>query len=300
MVPIPPVYDVIGGYSRDTMHTRTAGYGTRVGPAASVIVRCRDERDTLGRTLETLRAQTVPAEVIVVDSGSVDGSLELARREADRVLEIPPDSFTYGYSLNVGARAAQADVHFALSSHCFAPPHWIERALAHYARKDVAATNGIQTLADGTPVTEPFVQDFAHARADPWWGFSNHASSWRASVWREHPFDERMDYAEDREWAWRVTGAGWKIVYDPQLWVDLSHSWRGPRNFFARQRRAARAVAGFSGAPPYGLRELARDWWADIPDDRHSPTAHRFLNVGRFAGLLGHYVGRREAAAARR
>ena len=298
-MPIPPVYDVIGGYSRDTMHTRTAGYGSRV-PSAAVIVRCRDERDTLGRTLATLRAQTVPAEIVVVDSGSVDGSLELARAEADRVVEIAPESFTYGYALNVGARAAAAaDVHFALSSHCFAPPHWIERALTHYEREDVAATNGIQTLADGTPVTRPFVQDAAHARGDPWWGFSNHASSWRASVWREHPFDERLDYAEDREWALRVTAAGFTIVYDPELWVDLSHSWRGRRNFYTRQRRAARAVASFSGAPAYGLRDLARDWWHDIPDDRHSPAAHRFLNVGRAAGLLGHYVGRREAAARR-
>ena len=270
-----------------------------VKAAASVIVRCRDEHETLGRTLSTLRAQTVPAEIIVVDSGSVDGSVELARREADRVIEIPPERFSYGYSLNVGAQAASADVHFALSSHCFAPPHWIETALAHYERAGVAATNGIQTFADGRPVTEPFVQDAAHARADPWWGFSNHASSWRAAVWREHPFDERMDYAEDREWAWRVTAAGWTIVYDPALWVDLSHSWRGRSNFFTRQRRAARAVAAFSGAPPYRLRDLARDWWRDIPDDRHSPAAHRFLNVGRFAGLLGHYVGRREAAARR-
>src|SRR4051794_11037601 len=184
------------------MHSRTGGYGSRVPAAASVIVRCRDEHDTLGRTLESLRAQTVAAEVIVVDSGSVDGSLELARRKADRVVEIPPQAFTYGYALNVGARAATTDLHFALSSHCFAPPYWIERALTHYERPDVAAINGIQTLADGTPVTEPFVQDGAHARADPWWGYSNHAASWRASVWREHPFDEEMDYAEDREWAW--------------------------------------------------------------------------------------------------
>ena len=282
------------------MQSRTGGYGSRVPPAASVIVRVKDECATLARTLATLRAQTVRPEIVVVDSGSTDGSVELARREADRVVEIPSSSFSYGYSLNVGAAAASGDVHFALSSHCFAPPHWVERALGHYAREDVAATNGIQTFADRTRVREPFLQDATHARSDPWWGFSNHASSWLAAVWREYPFDESMDYAEDREWAWRVTAAGWLIVYDPELWVDLSHSWRGRRNFFTRQRRAARAVASFSGAPPYRIRDLARDWWWDIPDDRHSAGAHRLLNVGRVAGLLGHYVGRREAAATRR
>ena len=77
--------------------------------AASVIVRCRDEHETLSRTLSTLRAQTVPAEVIIVDSGSVDGSVELARREADRVIEIPQERFSYGYSLNVGAANASGN-----------------------------------------------------------------------------------------------------------------------------------------------------------------------------------------------
>ncbi len=247
-----------------------------------------------------LRAQTVPAEIIVVDSGSVDGSLELARREADRVLEIPPERFSYGYALNIGAGAASADVHFALSSHCFAPPHWIETALTHYERADVAATNGIQTFADGRPVTEPFVQDAAHARADPWWGFSNHASSWRASAWWEHPFDERMDYAEDREWAWRVTAAGWTIVYDPALWVDLSHSWRGRaqllhapaargpgrRRVLGRARRTACATSRATGG-------------ATSPTIATHPRRTASSTWAAFAGLLGHYVGRREAAARR-
>jgi rhamnosyltransferase len=260
-----------------------------------VIVRCRDESATLERVLLTLHAQTVRPEILVVDSGSVDGSVEIAERLADRVIAIAPAAFSYGRALNVGAEAAVAPVHFALSAHCFAPPRWVELALAHYSQADIAGTNGIQTFADRSPVTRPFVQDAAHARSNPWWGFSNHASSWRASVWRALPFDETLDYAEDREWAWRVTAAGWKLVYDPELWVDMSHSWRGSRNFFTRQRRAARAVAGFAKEPPYTVADLVREWWSDIPDHRHTPAAHRFLNVARLAGLAGRYIGRREA-----
>lgn len=282
------------------MQSRTGRYRSRVTRPASIIVRCRDERVTLERTLRTLHAQSVRPEIIVVDSGSVDGSLAVAERLADRVIRIASHEFTYGRALNVGAEASAAPVHFALSAHCFAGTRWVERALAHYGREDIAGTNGIQTFADGTPVTGPFVQDAAHARSNPWWGFSNHASSWRAEVWRQFPFDEEMDYAEDREWAWRVTAAGWKLVYDPALWVDMSHAWKGTRNFYTRQRRAARAVASFSAPAPYKMSDLARDWWTEIPSDRHSPAAHRFLNVRRLAGLAGRYVGRRQAAAARR
>lgn len=269
-----------------------------VSPPASVIVRCRDERATIERALLTLRGQTVRPEILVVDSGSVDGSLEVARRLADRVIEIAPETFSYGRALNIGAAAAEAPVHLALSAHCFAPAHWVEGSLRHYGDQHVAGVNGIQTFADGTAVSAPFRQEAEHAHANPWWGFSNHASSWRADVWREMPFDESMDYAEDREWAWRVTAAGWALIYDPELWVDLSHSWTGVRNHFTRQRRANRAVAAFAPTLPYTARDLVRDWWSEIPRDRHSTFAHRFANPGRIAGLAGRYVGRRQAALA--
>ena len=51
----------------------------------------------------------------------------------------------------------------------------------------MAATNGIQTLPDGTKADEVFYQDAAHVRAHLLWGFSNHASSWRAELWRDTP-----------------------------------------------------------------------------------------------------------------
>jgi rhamnosyltransferase len=146
-------------------------------PRATVIVRARDEERTIGRTLEALRDQSVPAEVIVVDSGSTDRTLEIANKYCDRLIEIPADSFTFGHALNAGARAASAPVHFALSAHCFPErPDWIERSIAHYRRMDVAGTHGAHALPDGRPLEAVLHQDAAHARAHPWWGFSNHAS----------------------------------------------------------------------------------------------------------------------------
>jgi rhamnosyltransferase len=258
---------------------------------ASVIVRTKNEARAVERAFAALRAQTVSVEIVVVDSGSSDGTLEIARAWCDELVEIPPERFTYGRALNVGAERANAPFHFALSAHCApARADWVERSLAHYERGDVAATNGIETFPDGTPVARVFYQDAAHARANPYWGFSNHASSWRGDVWRRFPFDERLEATEDREWSWRVLDAGWVIAFDPGLWVDMSHAWRASsRNVYRRKLRETRALAAFAPLPRYGLREALAEWWSP-PDREHSALFHR-LNYRRAAGLAGKYRG---------
>jgi rhamnosyltransferase len=261
------------------------------GPRASVVVRAKDEARDIERTFKALRRQTVPVEIVVVDSGSTDGTVELARRWCDRLIEIPAESFTYGYSANLGAEAAAAPFHFCLSAHC-APERddWVERSLRHYAREDVAATNGIQTFPDGRPVEYVFFQDAEHVRAHLLWGFSNHASSWRAEVWREHPFDAGLSSSEDREWALRVTAAGLVIAFDPELWVDLSHQWDGGAFFqYRRKKMETGGLAEFAPMSPYTLGDALDEWWTP-PDDRHSALFHR-LNYRRAAGILGKYRG---------
>jgi rhamnosyltransferase len=262
---------------------------------ASVIVRVKDEAATLERTLSSLRRQTITPDIIVVDSGSTDGSLEIATPRCDHLIEIPPEEFSYGRALNIGARAASAPIHFALSAHSFPErDDWIERSLAHYERDDVAATSSSLSLPDRRPLTGPFFQDAAHGRANPLWGMSNHASSWRASVWHLFPFDEELDYAEDREWALRVLDAGWTIVFDPEISVDGSHAWHGgARDAFTRHRRANAAIPHFAELPPYGPRELAHEWWIEADDGNRPPWFNRFVNYRRWAGLAGKYVGRR-------
>ena len=264
--------------------------------AASAIVRCRDEADTLEGTLRSLRRQTVEMEIVVVDSGSRDGSLDIARRWSDQVIEIAPETFTFGHALNVGARAATAPFHVAVSAHSrLEREDWVERAVAHYGRDDVAGVTGYHSLPDATPLSAPFHQDAAHAHAHPFWGFSNHASSWRASVWEDHPFNERLGAAEDREWAFRVLDAGWAIVVDPLLHIDLSHVWRsGLRELYLRQRGSAQAIASFADLPSYRLRDCLREWWAEMPDRRHSPLLYR-LDYRRMVGLAGKYAGVRRA-----
>ena len=266
---------------------------------ASVIVRAKDEAAAIERTLSALRAQTVPVEIIVVDSGSSDGTVDIARRLCDQLIEIAPERFSFGRALNIGAEAAAAPIHFALSAHCV--PHrddWVERSCAYYADPAVAATHGDRGGPDRSPLRRPILvsratlEEYGLPRANPMWGLSNHACSWRASVWREFPFSEELPASEDKEWASRVLEAGFVIAVDPDLYVDMSHRWRaGPLAYYRRQKKEWEAAAEIFDLEPYGPRSLVREWWSNIPPDRHSAFAHRFLNYLRFAELLGKYRG---------
>ena len=270
-------------------------------PRASVVVRTLNSAATLPGCLESLRGQTITPEIVVVDSGSTDGTLAMAESLADRIVRIPRASFTYGGALNRGAELATAPVHFALSSHCVAPrPDWIERALAHYARPDVAATNGQLTRPDGSPLLEPFVLTAETPQPDPSWGFSNHASSWRAAVWQRAPFDETLIASEDFEWSERVLALGLAIVFDPALTV-LGHHLQAQGAFalYRRSRRELLGTAAFRRVDPPTLRGALIQWWSAFPPDaaRHRQR----LSPYRVATIAGRYTaGRTMRRLARR
>ena len=263
-------------------------------PAGSVIVRSKDSARTIEAALGSLRRQTVQLEVVVVDSGSTDGTVEIARRFADRLVEIPAGTYNSGHALNLGVEHASGEILFALSSHCILPhDEWVERALAMYERDDVAAAGGNATTPYDEPLRDTWYQRMEDVRANPFWGFSNHASSWRRAAWSEHRFLEGPT-AEDKEWAKRVLEAGWTIAFHPALVVEQRHRWRaGALAYFKRERAEQGAVARNVWMPDYGLRDVVREWMTP-PDNEHSALFH-LLNYRRAAGLLGKYIGIREA-----
>jgi rhamnosyltransferase len=262
------------------------------GPAATFIVRAKDKRDTIEATLRSIRAQTVAAELIVVDSGSTDGTREIAARFADRVIDLAPGEFSYGGALNAGAAAATAEIHAALSAHCTLPREdWLERTLRHYENPRVAATNGERRQPDGQPLDAVLLQTIEIAREHWGWGFSNHSSSWRAEVWRAFPFDERLVACEDKQWAFRVLEAGWLVAFDPALYVSGGHrKAAGVREYFRRVRRESAAYATFAPVPELSLAAAVRRWWR-VPPGGHAVRSR--LSVMHTAEVLGSYAGRR-------
>jgi glycosyltransferase involved in cell wall biosynthesis len=81
-------------------------------PSTSVVIPVKNGGTDLVRCLEAIGRQRVEGEVeiVVVDSGSTDGSSERARRLGAQVHEIAPDEFHHGRTRNLGASLARGDV----------------------------------------------------------------------------------------------------------------------------------------------------------------------------------------------
>jgi rhamnosyltransferase len=270
-----------------------------------VVVRTYNSEPTLAPCLESLISQTIRPEIIIVDSGSSDGTLAIASRLGDRLIRIARESFSYGGALNRGAEIAAAPVHFAVSSHCVVPrSDWIERALGHYDRPDVAGANGQVTDPQGRPLRETLFLAADTPAPNPLWGFSNHASSWRADIWRRERFDETLIASEDFEWSDRVLALGFTIVFDPDLTV-LAHHYRaqGAIALYRRSKRELLGTAACRPVQPPTLRDALAEWWSGHPSAtnrwRQLLSPYRLALIsGRYraghmlAGDSGHQLGR--------
>jgi glycosyltransferase involved in cell wall biosynthesis len=197
-----------------------------------VVIRTLNESELIGTCFERLRRQRGPfdLDIIVVDSGSTDGTVDIARSHGGRIVELPPQAFDYSKALNLGIEKTQGDIVLSLSAHAIpVDEDWLGRMVAPFAAEDVAAVSSRQIPWPDAPWQElhrlgqQFGEDrIVYSRASP--GevmFSNAASAFRRSVWRDEPFT--LPAVEDLEWAARVVAAGWTIVYEPEAAVYHSH-----------------------------------------------------------------------------
>lgn len=256
-------------------------------PLASIIIRTLNEAAGLARVLETALGQEGAGtpEIIVIDSGSTDGTLEIVRRFPARLHELPPGEFSFGRALNLGSRLAAAPVCVHLSAHCV-PTHrrWLAALLAPLTDPAVVATWGRQVPVRGLNPYEELELERIFPSRPPADGehryFSNANCAIRRDVLRARPFDETIASLEDALWLLDL-GPGERVVYVPEAEVLHSHSLR-LRYWYARYRRDGLAY-----------RYIAARRRIDL-------LPARSLDPARRVGALGLELARATGALARR
>jgi rhamnosyltransferase len=280
-------------------------------PAISVIVPVKDGGDALRRCLEGIESQRAgdELEMLVVDSGSTDGSRELARSMGAQVIEVDSSGFLHGATRNRAAREARGELLVFTTQDAYAAgPQWLERLCAPLrTEEDVAGVYGRQLPhADATP-PERFFLDFLYGptprvqrAVDPaalslrTTLFSNVNSALRRSFWEQFPFADDLFFAEDQDWSRRVLLAGHTIRYEPDAAVHHSHRYTVTTAFKRFFDTGASAERGFLAggaassavlrreAVRYAREELA--WLQRTGQRRWIPYATAY-EVSKFVGV---------------
>ena len=227
-------------------------------PLVSIVLPTRNGADTLPALFEALSRQRVSFsyEIVAVDSGSTDGSNDLLRRRADRVVEISANAFDHGLTRNLGVEHARGELVVLLVQDAIpADDRWLAELTAPLlSHGNVAGVFARQRpRSDASAITLYYHERWvASADADrvvavahsgefdalqPMdrflrCAFDNVCSCIRRSVWQQHPF-RSTPIAEDLEWAREVLLAGHRLVYAPRAVVIHSHD-RSARYEFAR------------------------------------------------------------------
>ncbi|MDH4228540.1 MAG: glycosyltransferase [Nitrospirota bacterium] len=262
-------------------------------PRVSVIIRCKNEVADIGGVLCAVASQKVDFayEVIAVDSGSTDGTLELLKNFSQkfpqkfplRVIQISPASFTFGYSLNVGCEAAKGDVLLALSAHVY-PRHsrWLAAHARHFSDPRVAAT------CVGEKTAGVIHQDAAAFLANPHAGCDSANGGYRAELWRRRPFHETLSGAEDKEWGYHFQKQGYLVVLDPEVRELHKHVVNGSRALIRdrhmRSFREHRAFAEFLPKRVLVVSLLRRLLKKGLPRNRESLAWYGGAIQGIFGG----------------
>jgi glycosyltransferase involved in cell wall biosynthesis len=110
-------------------------------PIATVVITTKNRKDELCRALESVLAQTVPLEVLVIDDGSTDGTTETVRAKFPGVKLIRSDS-SHGYIVqrNHAARLATTPFIFSIDDDAvFSTSHVVEQTLPEFNAPRIGA-----------------------------------------------------------------------------------------------------------------------------------------------------------------
>ena len=301
-------------------------------PRVSVLLVTKNGARSLAEVLTSVGQQHGAfqlEEIIAVDSGSRDASLDILRAACVRLVTIPAQEFGHGTTRNLAASHAHGDYLVFLTQDATpANADWLENLLApvvadplvvgaysrHIPRPDCHPMEWRRIVEDELSGRS---ESCLNSQADPHYAhnpaafyfFSNVSSVLRRSVWQQFPFPE-VEFAEDQLWAKAVLEAGYQTAYRADSLVYHSHGY-GPWMNLRRHFDHAQAVSDFNQAArlsgwsllPMAWRAARRDlsFWCGLKKQGRLHVGLRWGGLAlawHLAALWGIWLGERKNALA--
>jgi len=275
----------------------------------SIIIRTFNEERHIARLLDGINRQEfnhqVEIEVIVVDSGSTDSTVSIAKQMGANVVKLHKEEFSFGKALNIGCENSKGEILIFASAHVY-PVYsdWISKMIQPFKDNNVALVYGRQIGDKNTCFSEhqifskwfPAISNYNQSTP-----FCNNANcAIRKKMWESVKYDEQITGLEDLAWADIMMKKGHKIVYLAEAVIVHVHE-ETPQKIKNRYFREAIAFKSIYPKVHIGLLDFIRLATYNIFSDftfafKKKRFLFEFKNiiVFRFMQFYGTYLGHKQ------
>ena len=276
---------------------------------ATVVIPALNEEEFIGDCLRSIRAQTVPVHIIVLDNGSTDKTVEIAKKYADEVLIYP--GVPVWKMKQLGVEAAKTPIIVTTDADTVVSPEWLEKLLRHFSDPNVVAVGGPLMPFAPNKVSDLYTKSLSNiAQA----GLLYDANM----AFRRDVMLRSGGYANLRRgWDWELSsrlGRHGRVVYDPEAYVITDVPFNRQLEFASLAANAGLLAMGAATRSPGSLGISSGFFLSSlgtaidqVPDGLHhsqvalagfcllllfrgamKPYMYRFL-AGLLTGVLGHH-----------
>lgn len=220
-----------------------AAEGSDYQPNIAVIARTKNDRGGLQKIIDHVnnerRSYRGRIDLIVVDTESTDGTVELAQKAGATVVKMRQKDFSYPKSINLGLEKVKNDIEVGFITVGHAQPalsNCLRAGVRHFQDAKVVGVHADQVVNDNASFWEQALYLLslniqrrmnggarqttrAHAGVMQATGCMV-----RVSTWRAHKFDEAYGHGgEDYVWGVWALKNGHKLIFDPAVATHHSH-----------------------------------------------------------------------------
>lgn len=298
-----------------------------MGDDVSIIIPVYNGGETFIRCLDGINSQEFSGniDIVIVDSGSTDGSIEAAKRAGARVSCIENKVFHHSRTRNSALQLAKFEnIVYLVQDAVPVSAKWLSQLCESLNQEDVASVSVLQVPHPDAEVMARFevehhgeyMGEKPHIRyvesPDKFINLSyndalytirhdNVCSIYRRKLLEQYPFPD-IEYAEDMAWAHSMLLRGYKILYNPTIAVSHSHN-RPPEYRFKRSMVNSIACAKILGrviedisylkvSDVVETRDILLNFSTELKKQFHvKPILYQqHINIARFYFLLRKFV----------